>query len=106
MRTNYLAKLRLAGLALAIGLALFAFSSLATAQTALDAPVAQSNAQATPAPTRAPSGSNPTIVAPTDVPIEWSLFWALMFFVVLGLGLLFANWLVRRGTFNEPENRV
>ncbi len=58
-------------------------------------------AQAAPNPTPAPSGSNPQIKAPTDVPVEWSLFWVLMFFLALAVGLMFANWLVRRGTFDN-----
>lgn len=87
--------LRLVGLALAVLLGLFAFSVTALAQT-----------QPQPTPTRAPSGSNPTVLAPTDIPIEWSLFWVLVFFTALGVGLLFANWLVRRGTFDEPERRI
>jgi hypothetical protein len=61
--------------------------------------------QANPTPLP-PSGSNPTRVAPTDVPLDWSLFWVLMFFVTLCAGLIFANWLVRRGTFEEPERRL
>ena len=87
---------RLTGLGLALWLALLTFDATALAQTT---PVP-------PRPTPAPSGSNPTIVAPTDVPIEWSLFWVLMFFAVLLVGLMFANWLVRRGTFDEPERRL
>jgi hypothetical protein len=62
-------------------------------------------AQAAPVPTARPSGSNPQPPAPgvysTDVPVEWSLFWVLMFFLTLAVGLLFANWLVRRGTFES-----
>jgi hypothetical protein len=60
---------------------------------------------ATPTP-KPLSGSNPSAVAPTDVPVEWSLLWVLIFFAVLLVGLLFANWLVRRGTFNEPERQL
>jgi len=73
---------------LTVMLALLSFSTEAFAQTV--APTAA-----------APSGSNPKIVAPTDVPVEWSLFWVLMFFLVLCVGLVFANWLVRRGTFDN-----
>jgi hypothetical protein len=72
---------------LTIALAVFGFATEVFAQTAQ--------------PTPAPSGSNPTYVAPTDVPVEWSLFWVLMFFLTLAVGLIFANWLVRRGTFDN-----
>lgn len=73
---------------LTVALAVFGFATEVFAQTA----------QPTPVP---PSGSNPTIKAPTDVPVEWSLFWVLMFFLALAVGLIFANWLVRRGTFDN-----
>ncbi|HEX2915928.1 MAG TPA: hypothetical protein VH186_34520 [Chloroflexia bacterium] len=96
MNRLFLVRLRLFGVTLALLLAFFAFDLTALAQSA----------QPQPTPTRAPSGSNPVKLAPTDVPIEWSLFWVFMFFAVLCVGLLFANWLVRRGTFDEPERRL
>lgn len=86
--------LRLVGLVMALLVALLTADLTAFAQTN------------PPQPTKAPSGSNPTQLAPTDIPIEWSLFWVLMFFVALCIGLVFANWLVRRGTFNEPEKQI
>ncbi len=55
---------------------------------------------ATPVPL---SGSNPQALGPTDVPVDWSLFWVFMFFFVLCIGLFFANWLVRRGTFDNSN---
>lgn len=82
--------LRLTGLALAALLALATTDLTALAQTA----------------TPPPSGSNPQLVAPTDVPVDWALLWVFVFFAALALGLLFANWLVRRGTFDEPERRI
>jgi hypothetical protein len=49
-----------------------------------------------PQPTAVPpAGSNPQFYAPTDVPIDLSLFWMLMFFVVLAVGLIASNFLTR-----------
>jgi hypothetical protein len=46
----------------------------------------------TPVP---PAGSNPQFYAPTDVPIDLALFWVLMFFVLLAVGLIVSNFLTR-----------
>ena len=91
-RINFL-RLRLIGIGLTVLVALLTVDLTAFAQAA------------TPTP-RPLSGAIPSQVAPTDVPVEWSLFWVLMFFAVLLVGLLFANWLVRRGTFNDPERQL
>jgi hypothetical protein len=94
MKRITLARLRLTVIVLSVLVALFTVDLTAFAQAA------------NPTPTRPPSGSNPAKLAPTDVPVDWSLLWVLIFFVVLLAGLLFSNWLVRRGTFNEPEKQV
>ncbi len=97
MKKVTILRLRLVGLGLAVLMALLTFNLTAFAQATTPQPQ----------PTGRPlSGSNPVVLEPTDIPIEWSLFWVFMFFFVLCIGLLFANWLVRRGTFNEPERRI
>ncbi len=92
-------KIKLIGLRIAIGSLALWLTFISLADTAL----AQTPPRPTPPP---PSGSNPSVVAPTDVPVEWSLFWVFMFFFTLAMGLLFANWLVRRGTFDEPDRQL
>ena len=73
--------------------ALLVFSNAAFAQ----APVA------TPAPTPAPSGSNPTQLAPTDVAPDFALLCALGFFAFLLIWLVVANFYTRAKVFEDPN---
>ncbi|MEI6044180.1 MAG: hypothetical protein WCS37_07295 [Chloroflexota bacterium] len=88
-------KLTLTLCLLTVALAVFGFAAEVFAQAATVVPAA------TALPTPRPSGSNPGPLAATDVPVEWSLFWVLMFFLTLAVGQMCANWLVRRGTFEN-----
>ncbi len=95
MKRINLVRLRLMGLVLAVLITVLTCDLTAFAQT-----------NPTPRPTPRPSGSNPAPLEKTDIPVEWSLFWVFVFFAALAVGLIFANWLVRRGTFNEPEKQL
>lgn len=75
---------------LTIFLAVFAFAESAFAQT-----------PPTPRPTPVPSGSNPVQYAPTDVPVDISLFWVLAFFTFLGVWLILANFLTRSRVLSD-----
>lgn len=83
MRVITKVQYRAISIILAIMLAVFGLTETAFAQTP-------------PQPTAVPpAGSNPQFYAPTDVPIDLSLFWVLMFFVVLAVGLIASNFLTR-----------
>lgn len=89
MRVMTKVQYRAISIVLAIMLAAFGVAETAFAQTP-------------PQPTAVPpAGSNPQFYAPTDVPIDLSLFWMLMFFVVLAVGLIGSNFLTRSRFFSD-----
>lgn len=93
-----LIKVRL-GLTVAIVTALLAvvlFSGEVFAQTA--------NPTTGPAPTPAPSGSNPTALAPTDVAPDFALLCVLGFFAFLLIWLMAATFYTRAGVFEDPDS--
>ena len=58
----------------------------------------------TAAPTPAPSGSNPTRLAPTDVSPDFALYCVLGFFAFLLIWLVAATFYTRAGVFEVPDS--
>ncbi len=95
---QFLVKARLL-LAVAMFSALFALASFGG-----EALAQVPNPTAGPAPTPAPSGSNPTVLAPTDVSPDFALLCVLGFFAVLLIWLVAATFYTRAGVFEDPNS--